>query len=182
MNIYGIESEKHKLRNGKILTLRKHKMSDLKDFIKLINGLVDEDAMILMNKKITEAEEIKWLRNKIKFNNNGTEVSFVGEIDGHVIGAVDMSIGKLRRSHVGQIGISIANGYRDLGIGRIMLECIIKHAKQKQLKLLTLDVFSNNKRALHLYKSIGLKIAGEIPGALKYKKRYENEIIMFMNI
>ena len=69
-----------------------------------------------------------------------------------------------------------------MGIGRIMLNKIIKESKKSGLKSIQLEVFSKNKRASHLYKSVGFKRAGVIPKKYKYKGKYEDGEIMYMKI
>lgn len=182
MKTYRYEPEEYSLRDGRTVILRTPKISDLNDLLKYINSLVDEDAMILLDKKMNKKDEKKWLMNEIKTIKEGPLITFVAEIDYHAIGMVNLSIGKYKESHLGTIGMGIVNGYRDLGLGRIMLNKIIKEAKKRKLKLLHIAAFSKNHRALHLYRSIGFKDVGIFPKRIRYKNGYDDEVIMFMKL
>lgn len=79
---------------------------------------------------------------------------------------------------MGGLGIAIRNGYRDIGIGTKMLETLILHAEKMGLKILTLTVFSTNKRAKYVYEKIGFKETGRIPNELYKNEKYIDHIIM----
>jgi hypothetical protein len=48
-------------KDGRQVTLRAPKWSDINDFLYFINSLVEEKAMILMNDKQTRDNEIGWI-------------------------------------------------------------------------------------------------------------------------
>ncbi len=177
-----IGSEKYLLKNNKTLILRNPLVSDVDDLLSYINGLVEEDVMILRNKKVKRSDEVKWLNGLIKKIKNGEEIALVAEVNKQVIGRINVEVGSFRETHFGTLGISIAPKYRNMGIGRIMLNKIIKESKKSGLKSIQLEVFSKNKRASHLYKSVGFKRAGVIPKKYKYKGKYEDGEIMYMKI
>ena len=72
-----IGSEKYLLKNNKTLILRNPLVSDVDDLLSYINGLVEEDVMILRNKKVKRSDEVKWLNGLIKKIKNGEEIALV---------------------------------------------------------------------------------------------------------
>ncbi|MDA1337313.1 MAG: hypothetical protein O3C23_00890 [bacterium] len=51
---------------GHHLTLRSPQIRDARSMVKLVNSFVQEDAPILINKKLTLKEEQLWLKSIIK--------------------------------------------------------------------------------------------------------------------
>ena len=70
----------------------------------------------------------------------------------------NVQINKLhgKSSHVGELGIFIKKGYRDKGIGELMMQQALKYANKEGIKIVKLSVFANNDRAIHLYKKFGI--------------------------
>jgi N-acetylglutamate synthase-like GNAT family acetyltransferase len=53
----------------------------------------------------------------------------MAEIDGRVIANSELKRGRGDASHIGEIGITIKDGYRNIGIGTEMLKTLISQAK-----------------------------------------------------
>ncbi|KYH39487.1 MAG: GCN5-related N-acetyltransferase [Candidatus Bathyarchaeota archaeon B63] len=103
----------------------------------------------------------------------------VAEVEGRVIAS--SSITKRRFScenHVGDVGIIIKSGYRDLGIGTEIMKTLIDQARRMGLEILTLTVFATNKRAIHVYEKVGFREVGRIPKAIYRNGEYIDRIIM----
>ncbi|SDO55497.1 Acetyltransferase (GNAT) family protein [Streptococcus equinus] len=67
---------------------------------------------------------------------------------------------KARLAHRAEIGIAVKKDYWNQGIGRKLLTRLIALAKQSGLKVLSLEVRSDNSRAIHLYESLGFQKIG----------------------
>ena len=97
-----------------------------------------------------------------------------------VIGQVEVSnLEWDAATHVGSLGIIVNNKYRDQGLGFQLIDCAIKESKRlnKKQKLI-LSCFSNNERALHLYKKIGFKVIGRRNRQFYMDSKYFDEILM----
>jgi ribosomal protein S18 acetylase RimI-like enzyme len=68
-------------------------------------------------------------------------------------------------------------GYRGLGIGRMLVEAIIDHARRR-VELLQLFVVSDNLPARQLYQSLGFVEYGVERHATKYRGRYHDDVLM----
>ncbi|MCW1296256.1 MAG: GNAT family N-acetyltransferase [Candidatus Parvarchaeota archaeon] len=168
-----------KAKDGRKVVLRKPKMSDVKGLLNFINSLVREDAPILCNRRMTFKEERKWLKGVIEDINKKRKIYLVAEIDGKIIGAVEIRKGRFREKHTGELGVSVIREYRNLGIGKEMIRAIIKLAKKdRDLKLLYLTVYANNKVAQHVYEKIGFKRVAVLKNRIFYKGKYINQIVM----
>jgi putative acetyltransferase len=148
----------------------------------LINGLVKENAMVLADRPFKRKEESEWLRNVLKGMKSGRTIHLVAEADGRIVGStgVERLPGKSR--HAGMFGISVKDGYRDIGLGTALAGEAIKQAKRLGLKLVLLEVFDCNPRAIHTYKKIGFREIGRIRNKLYHAKRYHASILMVKEI
>ncbi len=80
----------------------------------------------------------------------------VAEVGGELAGQLTFRSGKYRRiAHVGEMGMSVAARWRGLGIGRALLSHLIQWATEHPvIEKINLRVFSNNDRAITLYRSM----------------------------
>lgn len=168
-----------------IRELESKDIKNAKKFCDYINSLIKEDAKILMNKPATVKDEIKWVSDKIKANKNKTEVTLIAESDDEIVGVSHVAQQRWKRNHVGMFGISISKEYRGIGLGEYIAKEVISLAKKKikpSLKIIELEVFSNNTPAFNLYKKIGFKKVASIPKRLQYKGKLVGEYVMLLEL
>ncbi|MCK6458484.1 MAG: GNAT family N-acetyltransferase [Planctomycetes bacterium] len=99
---------------------------------------------------------------------------------GGIVGALSIEGGRFRKvRHVGEVGVSVARGWRRQGVGRRLMETAIDAARtSKELSRLSLRVFSSNAPAIALYESLGFVVEGRRPGHLRIRGRDEDLILM----
>lgn len=161
---------------------KKH-LKKVKEFQEFINSLVEEDAPILIDKKISLKEEKDWVNSKLNLIKGKKEVFLIAESEGKIIGSTHVSIGIGRQKHVGELGISVAKKYRRIGLGKYLIKEIIKLSKKELIfkpKVIRLSVISANKPAIIFYKKMGFKEVAEIPKQLQYKGKLSGEKIMIL--
>ena len=164
--------------NGSDVFLRTPKWEDLDDFLEYINSLVEEGSDIVQDQKVTRDQAIEWLSNMIALLEKDQKFSFVAEVGGKAISFSELWRKKGYQIHVGEIVIGISKNYRDIGIGTQLMKLLISHAKTMGLKLLTLEVYATNKRAIHVYEKMSFKETGRIPKGLNRNGEYIDEVIM----
>lgn len=158
------------------LEIRQPRMSDLDSLLKIINSLVEEKAMITVQKKLTRKEEEKYLKGIIK-DKNTFHLFLV--VDGEVMGSGSIVRFEGIRSHVGELGISIKKEARGKGLGNKLFEKIMEEGVKKfKLKIVVLNVFKSNKIAQNLYGKNGFKKVGEIKNEVQYYGKYDDSIMM----
>jgi L-phenylalanine/L-methionine N-acetyltransferase len=90
--------------------------------------------------------------------------AWVGET---MVGQADLHPQKLRRAHVGEIGISVRDGWQGRGIGAHLMGQILDHADNwLGLRRLELRVFAGNERAIALYRQCGFEVEARLRGAV----------------
>jgi RimJ/RimL family protein N-acetyltransferase len=174
---------KWQTKKGNQVVIRVVQASDLTDLLNYANELIKEDTYIqLYGEPLTVIHEKKYLGDCLKKVKNGQKIHLIVEVNGKFAGSCEVRRFEKRKSHVGEIGISISQNYREEGIGTVCLEILIAESKKIGLKLLTLNCFEINHRAIHTYQKVGFTVAGTIPGMLFYKDKFENEVIMYLKI
>lgn len=164
--------------DGRTVILRTPRWEDLDDFVELINSLVEEGADISMTQKVTRDEEADWLGRTLPNLEKDNIFYLVAEVNGSIIANSELRKKRGYSSHVGELGIIIKKGFRDVGIGTEMLKALIARAETIGLEFLTLRVFSSNERAFHVYEKLGFTEAGRIPNGLFKNGKYLDNIIM----
>jgi ribosomal protein S18 acetylase RimI-like enzyme len=173
-----------KIFNGEKIKIREISKEDLKNvkrFQDFINSLVEEEAMIKMNKKATLKEEIEWLKGKLKQIKNKKEVALIAESEDKIIGNTQIGLDRGRQEHIGDFGIAIRKGFRNIGLGTYLAKEVIKLAKKElkpRPKIIKLSAYATNKPAIEFYENLGFKEVARIPKQGKIKGKLVDEIIM----
>jgi RimJ/RimL family protein N-acetyltransferase len=166
---------------GNSVVFRYPKKSDLDDMLAFANSLIEEDTFVMLSgKRLTREEEVKHLNETLEDMQKGKKIHIAVEVNGRYAGNGVIRIGILRHSHVGDVGISLTREFRDDGIGTELLKTLISEGRTAGLRLLTINCFENNARALHLYEKVGFIRAGVIPGEVSYKGKYYGEIKLYL--
>lgn len=153
-------------------------MEDLDNLMELINSIVDEKAEIARTEKVSREEEAEWLPKMLSSLEKDQLFFLVAEVDGKLIASSDIHILCGDEKHVGVLGIVVKSGFRNLSIGTEMIRTLEEQSVTLGLKVLTLQVFATNKRAIHVYENVGFVQTGRIPKKHFRHGQYIDEIIM----
>lgn len=106
------------------------------------------------------------------------EISAAGQPK--VVGLVGLSRNRApRTAHAASLGIMVHAAYQDRGIGSALLQHILDLADNWLLLVrIELSVFTDNERAIALYKSHGFNIEGTRKYAAIRNGRYADEFLM----
>lgn len=164
------------------IILRTAEISDAESIIELKKSVVSEGLYMLREIDETnykKEDEIEQIENHL---NNYGSLYIVAEADSKVIGILEFENGSLKRTkHAGMFTIYILKSHRDSGIGKIMLNELISWAeKNSVIEKVTLNVFSTNPRAIHLYEKCGFKEEGRCPEDMKLSDgTYIDSVLMY---
>lgn len=171
-----------KSKKGNDIVFRYTNSDDLEAMLTYVNTLIAEDTFIgLYGEPLAHNEEEKTLNEILEGVEKGDKVFIVVEINGEYVGNAGIHREKTRRKkHVGNIGISLAQEYRNEGIGKELLITIIDEGRKLNMKLLYLTCLENNDHALRLYEKLGFKRSGFMPNACFWKGSYVGEVTLYL--
>ncbi|KPU42752.1 spermidine N(1)-acetyltransferase [Oxobacter pfennigii] len=138
---------------------------------------VRENILALFTERVTSTRS--FLENLSQ-----NEHSLVAEIDEgqnkKVVGMIGLHVnGSPRMRHSAGIGIMVHTNYQGKGIGKALFEKVIGLADNwLMLNRLELSVFTDNEKAINLYKKFGFEIEGCKKCAIIRNGKYEDEYIM----
>jgi ribosomal protein S18 acetylase RimI-like enzyme len=134
-----------------------------------IRAAVASDAIGLARELKSVADEGRWVATQgdrsvdeltERFGNliQGEHIIFVLEHDGQIVGHV--GIHPTGVEGVDSLGMSIVQEFRGQGWGRRLVTTALDAARERRIRKVVLEVFSDNARAIALYLSTGFEIEG----------------------
>jgi RimJ/RimL family protein N-acetyltransferase len=150
------EVQKYYTGNGEEITLRQAVPEDAKEIIAAVRTTSLERSYILMEQYGKDTESEKEYISKIDRQKN---LLLIAISKNRVVGslaALQADSGyRTQTSHILNMGLHIIENYRALGIGSQMLKYSIEWAQEHGFKKMTADIFTTNKRSLHLFSKAG---------------------------
>lgn len=83
-----------------------------------------------------------------------------------------------RLSHRGSLGMGLLPDYRGQGIGTRLLQKVIEKARVSGLEKIELNVYTQNKSAIALYKNLGFEEEGLVKKYRRLEGQYFDCLIM----
>ena len=104
--------------------------------------------------------------------------------DTTIVGVAGLDMKDMAERHVGEFGISIAQGYRGEGIGTLLMDAVLKEAEKNipELQIVVLDVFSDNTTAIAMYEKFGFVVYGRLPNGVRHGDVFVDRIKMYKNV
>lgn len=102
------------------------------------------------------------------------------DADGEILGMLNCA-GSTRRAlrHSCELGLSVALGHRDLGVGKDLLTAMVAWARGTGLVTrIELKVYARNERAIHLYRKFGFEEEGRRRRAVFQEGQYLDDLVM----
>ncbi len=89
--------------------------------------------------------------------------AYVALIDGEIVGNLGFEVSTSpRRRHVASFGMGVKDDVQGKGVGSALLATVIDLADNwLNLKRIEITVYTDNERAIRLYKKFGFEIEGE---------------------
>ncbi|MEI3597869.1 MULTISPECIES: GNAT family N-acetyltransferase [unclassified Oceanobacillus] len=162
--------------------VRTGKLEDAQALLNIQKEVVAENEyLITVSKEFgnTLKDQIQWMKRILE---NERETILVAEIEGKIIGWLVIQSPKRKRLlHTGSFGMMIQKDYRGLGIGKALINELLRWAERNPLiEKVSLGVFSTNIRAISLYKSMGFVEEGRKIKEIKLNEtEYVDDILMY---
>lgn len=156
--------------NGHELLLRNAKEEDAEMLIAFLKQACGETRFLVKEPEeitLTLEEEQKFIKYQ---NESKVNLMLLGFLDGEYVGNCSlMGNDNSRYRHRTGMSIALYQKYTNMGIGKQMIETLLKIAKEKGIEQIELEVVCDNERAIALYKKMGFEIFGTFPKKMKYK-------------
>ncbi len=177
-----LKEKRCRSKNNIDVTIRNARIGDVEKIIEIKKAVVSEN--IYMMREIEEVNYTKEGEKKDIENhlNNAGSLYIVAEAHKTVIGFLEFENGGLKRTaHSGTLSMFILKEWRESGIGKMLMESMIKWAEENPIiEKVTLAVFSTNERAQNLYKKFGFIEEGRCPKDMKRKDgTYIDSVLMY---
>lgn len=90
--------------------------------------------------------------------------NLVAVVDDEVVGSLGLWVQRNpRRVHVGGVGMAVHDAWQGRGAGSALLGAALELADRwLNLVRIELEVFTDNERAIHLYRSAGFEVEGTL--------------------
>jgi len=170
------------LKNGETIIIRHITKSDVEGVWKNFNEVIEEGLYLPVFFPVkSQLEKDSWYSNIKKEN----EICIIAENPDrknpyNIIGQCEISNCQWdAASHVGILGILIKKKYRNLTIGKNLIDLAIRESKRLNNKeKIILSSFSTNDRAIHLFKKCGFKVIGVRKKQFFMDSTYIDEVLM----
>lgn len=163
------------LRDGRRVVVRPARADDAPSTLRNVNRIGREEVYIMIEEVPDLESERRWLSEFDGVRN----VLFVAEAEGEVVGAADCHGGTFPKDrHVGGIGIAIQDEWREVGLGRALMERLLEWMHERGFFKAELAVFATNQRARRLYESLGFVEEGARRRHVRIRGEYVDEVLM----
>ncbi len=164
------------------IVIRKATKEDASEILELIKKVRKESIFLASHQDDpmpSLIEEETMLENSKKF-----KFWLVAILDNKIVGIINFSGNmKVKKRHRASIGISVLKEYWGRHCGSLLIEKMLECARQiPGLEKIELGVFSDNERAISLYKKFGFEVEGVIKKAYLIDGVYHDEIYMCLYI
>src|SRR5213596_4145613 len=170
-----LRAERVTLRDGRAVVVRPASVDDAEETFKNINLIGAEQVYIMIDRVDNVDEERRWLSSF-----DGVRSVLLLALAGReVVGSADCQGGTYPKDqHVGGVGIAIRDGWREVGLGRILMNRILEWMRVRGFKKAELCVFASNARARRLYESLGFLEEGIRRRRVRIRDAYDDEVLM----
>ena len=170
------------IRTGEKIIIRHIKKTDIEGVWRNFNEVVDEGIYLpVLTPVKSEYEKEAWYKNQKK----SKELCIIAEFPKkkpplNVIGQCEITNTEWEAgTHVGVLGVIVQQKYRDYGIGWHLIDVAIRESKKLNNKeKIVLSCFTNNERAIALYKRMGFKVVGIREKQYYMNDQYYDEMLM----
>ncbi len=83
-----------------------------------------------------------------------------------------------RIHHRAQFSISVRKDYWNQGIGTEMIKHIVEQAQKMKIRVIELEVISDNERGIHLYHKMGFTDIGTYKDYFNVNETYKDAVVM----
>lgn len=153
------------------VAIERAKPEDAVEILELMKVLGSETDNLSFGQNgipMTVEKEMEFLSS---IHDSEKELFVTARLDGVLVGTAHYgTFPKARMAHRGEIGISIRKSAWGMGIGSLLMQTLLDFAKKEaKADIVSLEVRSDNIRAIALYKKFGFEKVGCFHGYFKIR-------------
>lgn len=167
------------------LLIRYPTLEDAQLMAEYLTVLSEEKTFVsFQGEKISTEDEKKSLVSILENIEKSKSIFLLAFVNNTLVGIANIDQSKRVNSHIGGLAISVSKDFRREGVGSRFLDVLIKQVKKNipEIKIITLEVFSNNETAIKLYEKYGFKEFGRLPEGIKYKDTFVDSVYMYKKL
>jgi len=164
------------LRDGRAALVRRVEPRDAEAIIEHVNEVAAEKIYIMTEQlEKTVAEEDDFLRTL----DARKTLYLVAIVGGQLVATADIHRGKFEKNaHTASLGIAVRKAARGQGLGKVIMEDMLRWAKSEGVRKVTLGVFATNESAIALYRELGFTEEGRLRGEVVLSGQPVDELLM----
>lgn len=179
-----VEAQNIILKNSKQVLIRAAKPEDAVLLLDCIKTYIPQSDYIPKYEHeitLTLAQEKEWIQS---FLNQDNSLLLVAEYENRIIGNIDLTGSKrIMMQHTAVVGMGMLQNWRNTGLGTALMSEAITWAKANPvLELLYLQVYTENKLGIALYKKMGFVENGIIQNYFKHEDKYFDNLTMSLYV
>lgn len=136
----------------------------LLDYLRRIGGESDNLSFGAEGLPFTVEQEADFIRSH---QGDSKSILFVAKDGDTIVGNGSLDVLPRRMCHRAELGISVVRDYWGKGIGSMLMNELIAHGKNVGLGGISLEVRTDNTRAISLYKKFGFEKIATYPDYMK---------------
>src|SRR5438045_8172315 len=150
----------------RLLQIRRARKEDRQAIWQIFHAVVAGGDTYVFDPNISRRKALAyWLDPKTRCY---VALSDQGIVASYILKANQPGLG----SHVANAGFMVSPSARGRGIGRAMAEHCLREAARLGFQAMQFNfVVATNRTALRLWKNLGFKIVGKLPGAFRHRRR-----------
>jgi RimJ/RimL family protein N-acetyltransferase len=166
------------LSNGKRVMFRFLNDKDREGLIQLFQEAPDEDTRFL-KQSVKDQKLINYWVDHINYLKVLPLVAVDLESN-CLIADATLHRGKHASKHIGEIRIFVSRGFRNLGLGSVMLDELISLALKEGLQLLKAEVLADHKKVVKAFKSKGFEIKANLDDYFIRKDGVTHDVVLML--
>jgi len=166
------------LRNGKRVMFRLLNTQDREALIQLFQEAPEEDTRFL-KQNVKDQKMVNYWIDHIDYSKVLPVVAVDLETS-QLIGDATLHRGKHATKHVGEVRIFVSRGFRNLGLGSLMLEEILGLALKENLQWLKAEVIADHKKVIKAFRAKGFETRATLDDYFIRKDGVTHDVVLMM--
>ncbi len=176
--IAAVKGEKH-MREITIKEALPDDAGKLIGYMKLIGGESDNLTFGSDGLPVTIEQEREFINNIHEDKRSALILAWKGD---QLIGDGSLTVLPRRMNHRAELGIAVRKSEWGNGVGSMIMRELIAHAKNHNIEIISLEVKSDNLRAVRLYEKFGFRRIGTFPAYFKTDGQYSDFELMYLDL